>query len=312
VSDGQAWFLTILFCAVFTLYAGAAIMLLRTLAGRIFSSFKPASRLYRRIRAAVWGLAALGILALLYARFVEPRWLQVTHFRVKAPRLKADAGPVRIALVSDLHTESFERLESRVAAVVARERPDLILYAGDSLNAAEGLPIFRELMSRLAATAPTFAVRGNWDGLFHVDLFGGTGVRELKGSGAAVLVRGATLWVAGIPAGCSVASDRLAREAPAGAVRVLLCHWPNEFTCPGAGEFDLWCAGHTHGGQIALPFYGAFLKFPPEGPHYERGLYSVNGTPLIVTRGIGMEGGAVFRARFCSRPEIAIIDLVSK
>ena len=79
---------------------------------------------------------------------------------------------------------------------------------------------------------------------------------------------------------------------------------------PGAGEFDLWCAGHTHGGQIALPFYGAILKSPLEGPHYERGLYLVNGTPLVVTRGVGMEGGPVFRARFCSRPEVAIIELV--
>jgi predicted MPP superfamily phosphohydrolase len=309
VSNGQAWFLTVLFCAAFTLYAAAAIMLLRAVAGRIFKSLKPASRLYRGIRWAVWILAILGIVALLYARFIEPRWLEVSRFQVRAPRLPAGAGPVRIALVSDLHTESFERLESRVAAAVERERPDLILYAGDSLNAEEGLPIFRRLMTRLAATAPTFAVRGNWDGLFHVDLFGGTGVRELKASGAEVQVRGARLWIAGLPAGCPVATGRLAGQAPPGAVRILLCHWPNEFTCPGAGEFDLWCAGHTHGGQVALPFYGALLKSPPEGPHYERGLYLVNGTPLVVTRGVGMEGGPVFRARFCSRPEVAIIEL---
>jgi predicted MPP superfamily phosphohydrolase len=312
VSNGQVWFLTILFCAAFTLYSAAVVMLLRVLAGRIFSSLKPASRLHRRTRMAIWILAALGILAVLYARFVEPNWLEVTHLGVKAAGLPAGAGPIRIALLSDLHTESFERLESQVAAAVERERPDLILYAGDSLNAAAGLPVFRRLMSRLAATAPTFAVRGNWDGLFHADLFGGTGVRELKAGGAAIDVRGAKLWVAGLPAGRSVAPERLAREACPGTVRILLGHWPNELCSPATGEFDLCCAGHTHGGQIALPFYGAILKSPPEGPHYERGLYMVNGTPLVVTRGIGMEGGAVFRARFCSRPEVTIVELAPK
>jgi hypothetical protein len=165
-------------------------------------------------------------------------------------------------------------------------------------------------MERLAAVAPTFAVRGNWDGLFHADLFGGTGVRELKGGSAELTVRGARFWIGGVPVGSPVTPDRLLAAAPAGAVRVLLVHWPDEVEAVRPGSCDLCCAGHTHGGQVALPFYGALLKFPAEGPYYERGLYQVKGTPLVVTRGIGMEGGGVIRVRFCARPEVSIIDLV--
>ena len=310
MSNAQAWLLVLLACAAFALYFAAALFALRAVLGRLAGRPRPAARLLLWTRRAVWSLAALGILCLLYARFVEPRWLEVTHLSIPTARLAEGSAPVRIALVSDLHTERFPRLEPRVAAAVERSRPDLILYAGDSLNAAEGLPIFRQLMARMAAVAPTFAVRGNWDGLFHADLFGGTGVRELKGGGAEVQVRGARLWIGGVPVGSPAAPDRLLATAPPRVIRILLCHWPDEITAVRPGTCDLCCAGHTHGGQIALPCYGALLKFPPEGPHYERGLYRVKGTPLVVTRGIGMEGGPVIRVRFCARPEVSIIDLV--
>ena len=310
MTSGQAMLLMLLAGAAFALYFTAALMLLRALLRRFAGRPRPASRLFLWTRRAVWSLAALGILCLLYARFVEPRWLEVTQVSIPMAKLAEGSAPVRIALVSDLHTESFPRLEPGVAAAVERSRPDLILYAGDSLNAAEGLPIFRRLMERLAAAAPTFAVRGNWDGLFHVDLFGGTGVSELKGGGAEVKVRGLRLWIGGVPVGSPVAPDRLLATAPPGAFRILLCHWPDEVAAVKPGTCDLCCAGHTHGGQIALPFRGALLKFPPEGPHYERGLYRVGGVPLVVTRGIGMEGGEVPRLRFCARPEVSIIDLV--
>ena len=74
---------------------------------------------------------------------------------------------------------------------------------------------------------------------------------------------------------------------------VMLYHYGDaveELATPG--NVDLLLAGHTHGGQVALPFYGALVTFARFGKRYEGGLYRVRDTWLYVNRGIGMEGGA--------------------
>jgi predicted MPP superfamily phosphohydrolase len=73
---------------------------------------------------------------------------------------------------------------------------------------------------------------------------------------------------------------------------------------------DLFCAGHVHGGQIAMPFYGALVTLSRYGKQYEAGLYKAGPMWLYVSRGVGMEGGAAPRVRFCSRPEVAVLEAV--
>jgi predicted MPP superfamily phosphohydrolase len=68
------------------------------------------------------------------------------------------------------------------------------------------------------------------------------------------------------------------------------------------------CAGHIHGGQVALPFYGALVTLSRTGKTYESGLYRVGGTWLHVSRGLGMEGGHIPRVRFWARPEVTVIE----
>ena len=69
---------------------------------------------------------------------------------------------------------------------------------------------------------------------------------------------------------------------------------------------DLMLAGHVHGGQVALPFYGALMTLSRHGKRFEQGLYELPGMNLYVNRGIGMEGGSAPRVRFASRPEITL------
>lgn len=72
---------------------------------------------------------------------------------------------------------------------------------------------------------------------------------------------------------------------------------------------DLYLAGHTHGGQVALPFYGALVTFSRFGKKYEAGRSQVGPTTLYVNRGIGFEP-SLPRVRFMARPELTLIDLV--
>ena len=77
-------------------------------------------------------------------------------------------------------------------------------------------------------------------------------------------------------------------------------------------RIDLFCAGHVHGGQVALPFYGALVTLSKFGKQYESGVYQVGPMGMYVSRGLGMEGGSAPRVRFCSRPEIAVIELAPR
>ncbi|UCD15100.1 MAG: metallophosphoesterase, partial [Candidatus Omnitrophota bacterium] len=74
-------------------------------------------------------------------------------------------------------------------------------------------------------------------------------------------------------------------------------------------NIDLYLAGHTHGGQVNVPFYGALITCSRYGKKYESGKYRVNNMVLYVNRGIGMEGGDAPRVRFLCRPQITIFDI---
>jgi predicted MPP superfamily phosphohydrolase len=137
-------------------------------------------------------------------------------------------------------------------------------------------------------------------------LFAGLAVRELAGSRVEVEVAGRTLTLAGAPYGEDWRLPDLVRAPPRGPL-VLVMHSPDSIESAGAA--DVYLAGHTHGGQVALPFYGALVTLSRFGKRFEHGLFTVGATSLYVTRGIGMEGGAWPRVRFACRPEISILDL---
>jgi predicted MPP superfamily phosphohydrolase len=267
----------------------------------------------RRARAVTYALAGIGLVCAAYARFVEPYWPEVTRARVESAKLAPGSRPIRIAHISDVHSDPEARLEPRLPEIIAREKPDLIVFTGDAVNSPGGLANFRALMTRLAAVAPTYAVRGNWDVWYwsQLDLFGGTGVTELDGT--AVRVPAPSLpgepWVGGVAVGHLDAVPGTLRSIPTGAFSIFLYHYPDEIEEVARHGADLYCAGHTHGGQVALPFYGALVTLSGFGKRFEGGHYRVGHTDLHVNRGIGMEGGSAPRVRFMARPEITIIEV---
>ena len=307
-------------CAVAAVYVLAACALVR-LALRRFGMIERPSRAVLFGERGARALAAVGLACFAYGYFVEPYWPEVRRVRVESAKLKGAARPVRVVHISDLHCDPEPRLEERLPDLVAAERPDLIVYTGDSLNSPDGLPVLRKLLPRLAAVAPTFAVRGNWDTAYwnRTELFAGTGVVELRKEAARVDVAGTSVWVAGAPfaslaeppAGTRGGIEAALKDVPPGAFTVFLYHTPDVIMeAAETGRVDLYCAGHTHGGQVALPVYGALVTLSKFGKRFESGLHRVGSTWLYVTRGVGMEGGPAPRVRFFARPEITVIELV--
>jgi predicted MPP superfamily phosphohydrolase len=103
--------------------------------------------------------------------------------------------------------------------------------------------------------------------------------------------------------------ESLSAQTPADAYQLLLYHTPDLAESLSGTGIDLYLAGHTHGGQIRLPFYGAVVTFSAYGKKYEMGRYTLDGTMLYVSRGLGMEGSGAPRARFLCPPEIVVVDI---
>ncbi len=306
-------------CAVAVVFLLAACAIVRLILRRAGWMEKP-SRVTRWAERIFLALAGIGVLCFAYGYFVEPYWPEVTRVRVESAKLAGATRPLRVVHISDLHCDPEPRLEERLPDIIAAERPDLIVFTGDSLNSPAGLPVLRKLLTRLVAIAPTFAVRGNWDtSLWRRDeLFGGTGVRELKKEAVKIEAAGTSLWIAGAafaslyesPDGTRGGVESALKNVPPDAFTIFLYHTPDEIPeVAGTNRVDLYCAGHTHGGQVALPVYGALITLSKFGKKYESGLYREGATWLYVTRGVGMEGGPAPRVRFFARPEVTVIEL---
>jgi predicted MPP superfamily phosphohydrolase len=274
------------------------------------SRTKPLPPRRRRWRVAVVWLSGLGLLCFGYGWWVEPSWLEVTRVRITSPKLPPGSRPLRIVHLTDIHSDARARLEERLPDLVAQERPDLIVFTGDAANSPAGIPVFKRCLRRLAEVAPTYVVKGNWE--IHawpsLDRFGGTGARELDGEGLRFSVAGVDLWISGAAWGRHQLIGAALDPAPREALKLFLYHSPDQVLEAARLKADLYLCGHTHGGQVALPFYGALVTFSKFDKRFEAGLYRVDSTWLYVNRGIGMDGGAP-RVRFCARPELAVIEL---
>ncbi|HUR36482.1 MAG TPA: metallophosphoesterase [Terriglobales bacterium] len=258
-------------------------------------------------------IAFVGFVCVLYGYFIEPRWVEVTHVEIRSPKIAKETGRVRIVQISDLHSAAKPLLEPRLPGLIAAEKPDLIVYTGDSLQRGAGFPVFRKLITDLSKIAPVYATAGNWDVATEVigRLYQDTSVVYLEGRNVKQDVRGTPIWIAGIAQWHDDQVWPSMRGIPRSDFGIFLFHYPDGILeiANEHENIDLYLAGHTHGGQIALPFYGALTTNSIYDKRFEAGLYKVKNTWLYVNRGIGMTYGAP-RVRFLARPEITVIDLV--
>lgn len=257
-------------------------------------------------RVTLW-LSLLGIPCFAYGFLVEPYWPEVVRVELRTPKLSAAQRSIRIVHISDIHSDAQPRLEDRLPMLIVEQRPDIILFSGDSTNSPDGIPIFKKLLPALARIAPTYVVRGNWD--WSDGLFDGTGAIELSGS-IDINIGDARIWLAGTSPSRPGDIPRLLSQVPSDRFSIFLYHYPDEIYA-AVDKVDLYCAGHTHGGQVALPVYGALITLSRYGKRFESGLHQVGQTHLYVNRGVGMEGGLAPRVRFFARPEITVYEVRS-
>ena len=265
----------------------------------------------------------LGVSGLSSAFFVPSNWLKVETLHLKLGRLTPAFSGLRVALISDIHMGGWmnkTRLQ-QVAGSVLAQRPDVLFITGDFLlgrgfteSSKQWIEDLRAVLSPLAQAVPSFAVLGNHDYWTKPEaireMLCCSGIRDLTNTIFTLTRAGEHLHLCGvddIQAGRVRLNDAIAQLSDSGAA-ILLAHEPDFATQSAAtGKFDLQVSGHTHGGQIVLPFYGPPI-LPYLGKKYPSGLYKVKDMFQYTNRGVGMDKFAV---RFNCPAELTLFILES-
>jgi len=241
--------------------------------------------------------------AVVDALWIEPRWL-----KVRRVRLATGTPSHRLVHFSDLHFKGDRPFAEKVVRAINRQAPDFVCFTGDIVGDPVDKPEYLEEALRILAgiKSPLYGVPGNheyWSKASFAPIAG-----TFSATGGAWLLdqqlrtRDGQVTLTGL-------TCRSTRPAPLKPDRqtknILLLHYPAWVKKLADEKYDLMLAGHSHGGQVRLPFIGApQLAYAVD--EYDMGLFQTPHGPLYVNPGIGWFATPI---RFRCRPEITVIEL---
>jgi predicted MPP superfamily phosphohydrolase len=265
-------------------------------------------RAHRGEAGVLVALAVVGLAVGADAFLIEPHHLEVSHHEVAVEGLDA---PFRIGVVADFQTDHLGAHERAALAAIADAAPDLVLWPGDVIVGPNGpsrdrnLAGLRALIAEVELRPPLgmLVVQGNIDDPLHwreqlagVGLIPWTDTRRV----GPITLTGMDL---------ETSFDATLVIPPVDGPHVAFGHAP-DFSL-GTIAADLLLAGHTHGGQVQLPWIGPLITLSQVPRAWADGRTELSGgRTLIVSRGVGMERGHAPRLRFMCRPEVLVVDLV--
>lgn len=282
---------------------------------------KPSRR--RRRRILLWTAIPLLLFALVFGAFY--RGLVIRRYAVSSAKLGGE--PIRVVLLADLHSYIYAPDQEPIIRRVARLQPDVIILDGDMADDRNPLTGFDMLLNGISSLAPCYYVTGShdyWSG--EIDrvkaAVAGYGVTVLEGQTAELSIRGQRISISGIDdpvmlaaldgEGSDDACVRLLHaffnDLDRGEYNILVIHRPDFTDVYRELGFDLVLSGHTHGGQVRIPFLLNGLFAPDQGywPKYAGGLYTLGSTRLVVSRGLSYYPEL---PRIFNPPEIVLIEL---
>jgi predicted MPP superfamily phosphohydrolase len=273
----------------------------------------------RRTAGIIFG--ALAGAAFTEGFLLEPFQLDVERVSVTSPRLPAGFDGLRIVQLSDLHLHHISRAYRMAIDVIRREHPSFVVITGDLVDRADETAACVAFLTELraAAGAPVVVVPGNWDhrafptrqsiAAWHERLRAETGIRVLANQNVVLRRGGDRMWLVGTddPYFGHADLDASFKGVPDTAFALVLTHAPEAFEelaeRPAA---RLVLAGHTHGGQVRLPFVGAVRVPSRYGTRFAHGLFKLGDTFFYVNAGMGTSHLPV---RFLCRPELTVLTL---
>jgi predicted MPP superfamily phosphohydrolase len=265
-------------------------------------------------------LQVIGTILVVYGFWIEPHNLKLTRQILHTNKFKP-GKPIRILHIGDLHIERVTQREKQLNRTIADLKPDIILFSGDFLNLSflkvpSAWEAARSIINEWKAPFGTFVVTGSP----AVDLpevipglLQNLPVRWLQNETLPLTIHENEIDIIGLSCSHKPFVDRVPIETllpdkPA-KFTILLYHSPDLSPVAANAGVDLQLSGHTHGGQVRLPFIGALFTGSLYGRLFQLGKMKIGNMTLYITRGVGMEGASAPRVRFLCPPEITLWEI---
>jgi predicted MPP superfamily phosphohydrolase len=275
----------------------------------------------RGVRALAWASLACIPIAI-DATFVEPYRLTTEHARIPLSSARAGVAPITIGVLSDIQCIEVTEHEREAVRRIVEAHPDLILLPGDLVQVGthhlpEILDDFHALLAPLSAPLGVYFVQGNCETKEDARrLLAGTPVQFLDDEVISLTVHDRRVTLCGVDVGLRSARARAALEkietAPGDDdVRIVVAHRPDVILAmPPRSRVDLIVSGHTHGGQVVIPFFGPPITLS-DVPRWMAagGFHVLDEKQIYVSRGVGWEHTHAPRVRFLCPPEVSLLSL---
>lgn len=271
-------------------------------------------------------IVLLIVIALLLFCNFQNKHLETTYYTYEADQLGVDLDCYRIVQISDLHNAKFGKNNQKLVDRIRECEPDIIVLTGDLVDSNHtNVDRAVQFVNEIVKICPVYYVTGNheywlekseYDGL--MDGLIGTGVVILDDQVVEISRGDAKFRLVGLD-DKSLANGTLRtllnnaqnvahEDSEKNEFTVVLAHEPQYLARYAGTGVDLVLSGHAHGGQFRLPFVGGIVA-PDQGflPEYTAGEYYMNGTEMIVSRGLG---NSVIPVRLFNYPEIVCVELV--
>lgn len=270
----------------------------------------------------------------IYEIYISYNSLEVNNYSITNSKI---SDSINVAIISDLHDNQLGENNKELIDKINSQSPDIILVIGDMVNSdSKNSKIVTNLMKELCKDSKVFFSLGNSD-IDYIEAGTSDLIKELEDVGVTVFdkeyedveINGNTIRIGGMYSyafGLNGNNDVDKDTMEEGVYdflqdfqntdnyKIMMAHRPDSFIFGNASEvwdIDLVVSGHTHGGQVVLPFLGG-LYVGDQGwfPEYDKGLFDLNKIKILITSGLG--SGYQKLPRFNNVPEVVNLKITNK
>ena len=240
--------------------------------------------------------------------------LRARRAQLCLPGLPAEFAGFRLLHLSDLHIDGIDGLDQTVAEAAANLPVDLCVLTGDYRFATEGdcsevYRRMRRILASIDSVHGAIGILGNHDSAAMAPRLEELGVRMLINESVEIRRGDESIWIAGVDDPYHFQCDDLAlavENVPADGFRVLLAHTAQLAEQAARSGIDLYLCGHTHAGQLRLPWIGPLIDNGGVGRRFNHGLWRLGSMQGYTSAGVGC---SMLPVRFNCPPEITVFDL---
>lgn len=261
------------------------------------------------------------IIILLYSRFIGTKGLKVKEYKIVNENFTDNFYGLKIVHITDLHygnttnNSDLKKIVDKVNLI----KPDIIVFTGDLLDKElnnEELGEFKSTLNNMKSNIKKYAVNGNHDENFS-EILKETGFTDLNNNYDSLYnSNNSVILFSGINTNDDIndaiknINNFLSDEQNTNNIiyKIMLMHEPDKILDFDYNNYDLILAGHSHNGQITIPFIGSLYK-PNGSKKYYKDYYELEGTKLYISGGIGT---STLKLRLFNKPSINLYRLTSK